>query len=57
MTNIRKDLFADVITVGLRYMTAGHLNIEQKQVKQSHSSDQTMSHLKIQPIETTKSYV
>ena len=26
-------------------MTAGHLNIEQKQVKQSHSSDQTMSHL------------
>ena len=31
MTNIRKDLFADVNTVGSRYITVGHLNIEQKQ--------------------------
>ena len=46
MTNIRKDLFADVNTVGSRYITVGHLNIEQKQSEQSHSSDQTMSHLK-----------
>ena len=44
MTNIRKDLFADVNIVGSRYFTVGHLNIEQKQAEQSHSSDQTMSH-------------
>ena len=43
---MRKDLFADVNTVGSRYIAVGHLNIEQKQVEQSHSSDETMSHLK-----------
>ena len=46
ITNIRKDLFVDVNTVGSRYITVGHLNIEQKQAEQSHSSDQTMSYLK-----------
>ena len=39
MTNIRKDLFTDVNTVGSRYITVGHLNIEQKQAEQSQSSD------------------
>ena len=36
MTNIRTDPFADVNAIGSRYITVGHLNIEQKQAKQSH---------------------
>ena len=49
-------MIADVNTVGSRYITVGYLIIEQKQAEQSHSPDQTMSHLKtshISPIQVS----